>query len=174
MIRSQNEIAAIVRQAARGAGAPPGQAEDLARTALYLVQTREGLDRVAAALLDPFDPVDVQWDRDCIKVRSGPAMMTAPVVRDAFLGGVDSARLDHPAHAPLIRAALAEAGIMVAGDDTDLARISATPPAGTVTGPVDVPNTIWSVFATFAARTFVPETDASRITGAGAGLTDND
>ena len=33
MIRSQNEIAAIIRQAARGAGAPPGQAEDLARTA---------------------------------------------------------------------------------------------------------------------------------------------
>ena len=174
MIRSQNEIAAIIRQAARGAGAPPGQAEDLARTALYLVQTGQGLERVAASLRDPFDPVDVQWDHDCIKVRSGPAMMIAPVVRDAFLGGVDSARLDHPAHAPLIRAALAEAGIMVAGDDTDLARIDAAPPVGTVTGQVDVPETLWSIFAHFAARTFVPETDASRIAGAGAGLTDND
>lgn len=174
MIRSQNEIAAIIRQAARGAGAPPGQAEDLARTALYLVQSGTDLDCIAAALRDPLDPVDVQWDHDCIKVRSGPAMMTAPIVRDAFLGGVDSARLDHPAHAPLIRAALAEAGIMVAGDDTDLARIDATPPAGTVTGPVDIPDTLWSVFTDFAARTHVPETDASRITGAGAGLSDND
>ena len=174
MIRSQNEIAAIIQKAARGAGAPPGQAEDLARTALYLVQTGAGLESVAAALCDPFDPVDVQWDHDCIKVRSGPAIMIAPVVRDAFLGGVDSARLDHTAHAPLIRAALAEAGIMVAGNDTDLVRISGTPPAGKVVGPVDVPDTLWSVFADFAARTFVPETDASRIAGAGAGLSDND
>ena len=101
-------------------------------------------------------------------------MMVAPVVRDAFLGGVESARLDHPAHAPLIRAALAEAGIMVAGDDTDLARIDGTPPAGWVTGPVDVPDPIWATFADFAASTFVPETDASRIAGAGAGLSDND
>lgn len=174
MIRSQNEIAAIVQKAARGAGAPPGQAEDLSRVALHLVRSGAGLDCVVAALREPQSPLNVQWDSGCIKVRSGPAYMVAPVVRDAFLGGVGSARLDNPAQAPLIHAALAEAGITVIGGDGDLMRAKQPPPLATVTGPVDIPNDQWAVLEQFAARTFVPESDASRIAGAGAGLRDND
>ena len=33
---------------------------------------------------------------------------------------------------------------------------------------------IWQQVASFAALTYVPETDASRLAGAGAGLSDND
>jgi len=32
----------------------------------------------------------------------------------------------------------------------------------------------WQQLETYAALTYVPETDASRLVGAGAGLTDND
>lgn len=174
MIQSQNEIAAIVQKAARGAGAPPGQAEDLARIAVHLVSSGMGLDCVVAALDGPDDPLDVQWDSDCIKVRSGPAYMVAPVVRDAFVGGVTSARLEHPAQSPLIRAALAMEGIGVSGDDTDLTRTDQPPAPATLRGPVDIPDHLWAQLEEFAARTLVPESDASRIAGAGAGLRDND
>lgn len=174
MIRAQNEIAAIVQKAARGAGAPPGQAEDLARIAVHVVNTGRDLDCVVAALDDFDDPLDVQWDSDCIKVRSGPACTVASVVRDAFLSGVTSARLADPAQAPLIRAALDEAGIMVTGDDTDLIRTDHLPAPATVRGPVDIPDHQWVRLETYADRTLVPETDASRIAGAGAGLHDND
>lgn len=174
MIRSHNEIAGMVQKAARGAGAPPGQAEDLARVAVYLVRTGQALDCVANAVAEPFGPIDVQWDSDCIKVKSGPAIMVAPVVRDAFLSGVNNARLDNPKQTTLIGATLAEAGIMVASQGGDLARSIEAPPPASLSGPVDVPDGLWSIFSDFAAKTYVPETDASRNAGAGAGLTDND
>ena len=46
--------------------------------------------------------------------------------------------------------------------------------------PVPVPSRCdvdpmdWQVLGKYAALTYVPETDASRLAGAGAGLTDND
>lgn len=174
MNRSQNEIAGMVQKAARGAGAPPGQAEDLARVAVYLVQTGQGLECVADALAEQVGLIDVQWDSDCIKVKSGSAIMVAPVVRDAFLTGVKSARLDNPKHIAMIRATLAEAGIKAAGEDGDLTRSNDAPAQATVSGPVHIPDKLWAVLVDFAAKTYVPETDSSRISGAGAGLTDND
>lgn len=174
MIRGKAEIDAMVQKAARGAGAPPGQAEDMARIALYLVGIGAGLNCVAAALDDPDDPLDVQWDSDCIKVRSGPAYMVARVVRDAFLGGVTSARLDHRTPVPLLRAALAEAGIGVAGNETDLTRTDRPPAPVTIHGSVDIPDHLWARLETFAARGTVAQGDASRIDGVGTDLRNSD
>ncbi len=41
-------------------------------------------------------------------------------------------------------------------------------------GPVDIADEIWEALSVFAHRTYVPATEASRLKGAGAGLTDND
>lgn len=41
-------------------------------------------------------------------------------------------------------------------------------------GPVDIADEIWEALSGFAHRTYVPATEASRLKGAGAGLTDND
>jgi len=38
----------------------------------------------------------------------------------------------------------------------------------------DVCNTIWQILNDFAYQTYVPATDKSRLSGAGAGLVDND
>ena len=42
------------------------------------------------------------------------------------------------------------------------------------TGAVDIADEIWEALSVFAHRTYVPATEASRLKGAGAGLTDND
>ncbi len=39
---------------------------------------------------------------------------------------------------------------------------------------LEVPDALWAGFERLAARTYVPETEQSRLTGAGAGLLDND
>lgn len=44
----------------------------------------------------------------------------------------------------------------------------------TETGAVDIDDTGWARLSEFAFRSYVPESDASRLSGAGAGLTDND
>lgn len=41
-------------------------------------------------------------------------------------------------------------------------------------GPVDIADEIWEGLSALAHRTYVPATEASRLKGAGAGLTDND
>jgi len=41
-------------------------------------------------------------------------------------------------------------------------------------GPVDIADEIWEALSAFAHRTYVPASEASRLKGAGAGLTDND
>ena len=41
-------------------------------------------------------------------------------------------------------------------------------------GPVDIDDEIWEGLSALAHRTYVPATEASRLKGAGAGLTDND
>lgn len=45
-------------------------------------------------------------------------------------------------------------------------------PAGS--GAVDIDDEIWEALGAFAHRTYVPASEASRLKGAGAGLTDND
>jgi len=40
--------------------------------------------------------------------------------------------------------------------------------------PVDIPDEMWEGLSAFAHRTYVPASEASRLNGAGAGLTDND
>jgi hypothetical protein len=52
-------------------------------------------------------------------------------------------------------------------------------PAGETThrlhpGAVDIADEIWEALSAFAHRTYVPASEASRLKGAGAGLTDND
>jgi hypothetical protein len=41
-------------------------------------------------------------------------------------------------------------------------------------GAVDIAGEIWEALSAFAHRTYVPASEASRLKGAGAGLTDND
>jgi len=41
-------------------------------------------------------------------------------------------------------------------------------------GAVDIADEIWEALSAFAHRTYVPASEASRLKGAGAGLTDND
>ncbi|WP_108881368.1 DUF3726 domain-containing protein [Anderseniella sp. Alg231-50] len=61
----------------------------------------------------------------------------------------------------------------------DRVLIARCEPAGDTThhwhpGAVDIADEIWEALSAFAHRTYVPATEASRLKGAGAGLTDND
>ena len=173
MMRALNEVGAIVRKAALGAGIPVGQADDLARTAVHMAGQRDMLKPVVDALIEPQEAVDVAWGGDRLVIKSGNAAMTAPIVKDGFATGVRQARLCRQAHMPLVIAMLAEAGVQVVSDGSIIKKTGLGAP-DPVMGPVDIPDDIWNAFATLAAKTLVPASEASRAGGAGAGLTDND
>jgi hypothetical protein len=168
-----NEVQGLVQKAARGAGIPVGQAEDLGRIASFLAGTGSSIAPITAALQEPIHAVDVRWADGRVDVIKGPAALIAPIIRDAFAMGCQTAVLNDTAHAPLVGAFLAQSGIAQKWDGKTV-----TPSDTTILTPackaVTIPQTDWQIWLDFAARTYVPQSDASRLGGAGAGLNDND
>jgi hypothetical protein len=180
MICARAEAWALVVKAARGAGVPIGQAEDLAAT--MIIAPVEAWLELPAALSDPMT-LDGPVERDQLiysnarTVMDGPSAIDAALMgQEVYLGGLD---------APLtfvIMCYAAEAststGLEFLFDDEGgiLLRmsLSAAPKRDEAAGHIDVPDQVWGFLNLLAAKTYVPETAASRAKGAGAGLTDND
>lgn len=168
-----NEIGGMVQKAARGAGIPLGQAEDLGRVAVYMAGTGGSISAVTSALKENPATVDIRWNSDAVAVSSGHAALVGPIIRDAFAMGYDTAVLADLNHAPLVGAFLAESGVALRWDGCVLTR-SDTSVLEIRCKPVKIPAVDWAIWGDYAAKTYVPETEASRLGGAGAGLTDND
>ncbi len=169
---SLNEVQSTVLKAARGAGLPLGQAEDLARVASYLMGIRGEAAVITRALQEPVTEVQARW-QDSHVTLSGSAAMIAPVICDAFRMGYDSVTFAKADHSAYIGAAMAVQGVPLWWEGCTIRRgDSEVLPAKP--GPVTVPAQDWDVWMGLAAKTYVPESETSRSTGAGAGLTDND
>jgi hypothetical protein len=173
LMRSLGEIGSMVQKAARGAGIPLGQAEDLGRIAIYIAGTKGDVSLITQALQEPLDSADVRWNAGSIQIEAGAAAIIGPIVRDAFHMGVEKAVLADRSQAPLIIAILGQSGIATIFNDGTIERAAPATPL-TPKGPAAVPKDDWSIWQTLAAKTHVPQSDASRAIGAGAGLTDND
>lgn len=172
-MRALNEIGSMVQKAGRGAGIPLGQAQDLGRIAIYLASTGGDVSAITRALQEPATTVDMNWSSEAVSVTSGPAALICAIIRDAFAMGYDTAVLADLDHAPLVGASLAESGVALKWEGRTLTR-SDTTVLQPACKPVIIPAADWDVWEEYAAKTYVAETDASRLAGAGAGLTDND
>ena len=81
----------------------------------------------------------------------------------------------HPVQAVIAWQDLSAAGVRVKLEcNVDAALLDAMCSPKKVVGPFDVDESLWSAFAQYAAKMLVPESEASRLAGAGAGLSDND
>lgn len=216
MAFSLNEIEAMGKRAARGAGLSWGLAEEAGKAARWLSahdlpgpeELAEILTRNDGKTYDDLAPVSVEgvWrarsDRLCPLV-SGSALCDRAIEivagREIELGPTAQPLLLAPyaaAAAEMTGAALelcwtgvvmvfTPDGISIVGDGAALTAPSAegvrcrrieaaeiVPPTGAPGRAVDAET--WSRLSTFAHRTLAPATEASRIAGAGAGLTDDD
>ena len=169
---SVNEVASTALKAARGAGLPQGQAEDLARVAAYLVGIRGDVAVITAALQEPMRAVQATWDGNHLTI-SGSAAMIAPVICDAFRMGSARVTFADLRHSPYIAAALAADGVPLWYEGRSIRR-GDSEVLPVKPGPVAVPQADWDIWLALAAKTYVPDSAASRLAGAGAGLTDND
>lgn len=174
MKRSLNEISGMVAKAARGAGVPLGHCDDIGAAAAHLAATDPlRLDCVIGALSGPHVPVDM----DGARFRNARAAMAGPIAIDAILAGAEEVTLENIDAPRLVLAMCAARGVAVAqrSEGTDLIlnakNEAVTPPAAS---SVTVSDLSWDQLSTLAAKTYVPATEASRLAGAGAGLTDND
>lgn len=178
MKRSLNELCGMVLKAARGAGVPLGHCEDLAAVAGYLAATDAvALECLRDALAGPFDGVLGQSADGQLRITQGAVVMVGPYCVDGFQAGCTQIQIDNCPEPRLIFAYCAAAGLGVShefdGDTLILTRVDEAP-AVPAAAPVTVAQSLWEYLNGLASKTYVPATEASRLAGAGAGLTDND
>jgi hypothetical protein len=169
MNMSSNELQMAVLKACRGIGLPVAQAQDVAAA---IAISPWALKQLLSHLAQPTTPARFEFS-------AGVDAQNACILRD-FSTCADAARLGV---SPVVLRELSLCDVIEA---MALYRgVSATVHAGGVLltaeeRPVPVPSRCdvdpmdWQVLGKYAALTYVPETDASRLAGAGAGLTDND
>lgn len=139
-------------------GLPLGVAEDIAAAAPLILEV-ESVNETLAALL-----------RD---MESGAVSEVIEAIDQALTDG--SADLeDRMAVRPLVAAARykAQRGLVIR--DGRLIAKDAEEVAKTIPPRRMLEDRIWNDLQSFAARTYVPASEASRLKGAGAGLSDND
>lgn len=166
MILSANEMVALATKAARGAGAPAQQAADFGNAALCHFQMGRAPQHLRGAL-------------DALPTGS---ILNVPLAITRIMESAEEAEavgvltLDAPTdllHSYLealpfaVKTEPASAGLAVS-----ISLETPTPPALAVR--ITLPGGLAGRMTELAARLLVPDTAASRASGAGAGLTDND
>lgn len=163
MICSANEVMTLATKAARGGGAPPAQATQFGGAALaHLIAARTISDLSNALIELPMGPI-----------------ITHPLrIQELFEAVKETSVPAHVPYSDLLRSYLEalpyDAKVISEGDRLRI-RLSNTmrqhaPPVSRFR----LPQNLFAQMQTLAARTLVPDTAASRQSGAGAGLTDND
>lgn len=173
MSYSINEIQTLAQKAARGAGFPPAQAESFGRAAVVHLATGGAAQPLLDALRNPNDSPVIRLPLLMDDVLRAARVLGEGITLSLQAGDGDLApsytrmlpievRDIHVEHVPD-----APARLHVRAD----ARIRATPK---LPARIMVPAELIEKLTDLAARTYVPATDASRQSGAGAGLNDND
>ena len=166
MMVSANEVLTLGTKAARGGGAPPAQAADFGRAALcHLINHRPPTalsDALDALPGGPILSLPLVLAQVIEKAEGEVAAADVPVMDDADL------MLSYAQSQPF------EAVARIEGDKLNLFLTLTTPNKMQPVARVSLPDELFQQMLTLAAQILVPESDASRLSGAGAGLTDND
>ena len=162
MSRSSNEVMGLAAKAARGAGAPPAQAAQFGAAAAAHLGARREIDVLVAALSVLPDGPIMTLPLDIARI--------AETAQDGLATGVVAAD-----DVPLVASYVAALPYLAWLGQRGTLALDLTKPAkrGTVQR-IDLPDAIYREWCGLAARLLVPESDASRLSGAGAGLSDND
>jgi len=195
---SRNELTAVLAKAASGTGLPVGVAQDAARAAVWLEEHgEEGVSSLLAALSleDQHQSALVRGVAAVDLAIAEPGRSIAvpeldlPILVAGYAGSaaVDGATVMVTFAADVSATVgpdrLALTGRVPPRSDVTIEAIlppsvpSLSPPltvARPYRGAIDVSDTHWEAASALAAQTYVPATEASRLKGAGAGLTDND
>lgn len=166
MILSANELIALASKAARGAGAPPQQAADFGRAALCHLRTGRAPQHLRAALdALPTGPVlDV------------PVGITRIIERADGAEAVGVFIVDAPTDLLLSYLEALPCAVQAQPSNEGLSVVISleTPAPAASAVRITLPGGLASRMGELAALLLVPDTAASRASGAGAGLTDND
>ena len=158
MIPSVAELQANLMKAARGLGLPLGIAEDIAGAAPFVLAADDPNETLAQLLG---------------QMGNGQIVDIVTAIDQALNEGSAEVEGTLAAHVLVASAGYKAQHLLVMKngwiDAQGTMMITRAHPSRKV-----IDDGLWSTLEGFAARTYVPATEASRLKGAGAGLTDND
>ncbi|WP_299415261.1 hypothetical protein [uncultured Sulfitobacter sp.] len=162
MTRSANEVMGLATKAARGAGAPPAQAAQFGAAVVVYLNAAHPLDVLNSALAalpaGPIMDIPLALARLAEQADDGRA--------SGMITGFDASLLQSYVGALPFAAEFDAAGVT---------RIDLNQPSARGhPHRIDLPDGCYAHWSDLGARLLVPESDASRLAGAGAGLSDND
>lgn len=169
MIVSSNELQMLVLKACRGVGVPMGQSQEVA---VALLESPQALGALLPHLVQPMKPAKFDFSEG-LTVHDASLLRDFSACADAAVLGVWPVRICGLAACDLAHALARSRGLSIAAAAADMVFTGKDAMRPEVSRGAVVPE-IWQQVARFAALTYVPETDASRLGGAGAGLSDND
>ena len=167
---SGNELKMMVLKACRGIGIPVAQAQDVARA---VAASPESLEALLLHLAQPLHEVYFDFSKG-LKIEKICLLRDFSTCVDAVQSETVPVVIKSQVSDPLLvaMAALHAINVAASGADLVLTKGSAETPSFSKRSNVDLND--WTALGKYAALTYVPETEASRLGGAGAGLTDND
>jgi len=179
--RSVAEVQTLLLKAGIGAKLPLGHAQDFAGMSALLMSDPKLFAMAAAALEGPHYSVRSEGTVEHMVIDDACIAMAAPAMTDAFVCGAARVVLHDLDWPQLLWPVLVRAeqiygiGFEISRPDARTVMVSGAlqglKPLGE---PQPVPLEPLAQLEKLAAKTFVPSTAASRQSGAGAGLQDND
>ncbi len=163
---SANEIMTLAAKAARGAGAPPSQAAAFGAAVVCHLRAERPLENVTAALaILPKGPI---LAFPVIVIRMVELSAQNFATGDIKAGRFTDLALSYFDAQPYV------INTSLQGDSIQCQMLMDEPNLPPPTPRITVPDDLVATLQNLAAKLLVPESDASRLSGAGAGLTDND
>ena len=166
---SSNQLKMAVLKACRGIGLPVAQAQEVAAA---IAVSPLALNKLLAHLAKPISSASFDFSSG-LDVRNAFLLRDFSVCADAVGLGALPVILRGVPNCDVTQALAQYHGVSAVIHNEDLHMAPHQYPAQK-TERCKVDPGDWQRLGVYAALTYVPETDASRLAGAGAGLTDND
>ena len=166
---SSNELKMAVLKACRGIGLPIAQAQEVAAA---VAASPKAIPDFLKYLSEPLQRADFDFSNG-VEIKNANILRDFAVCADAVISGAPSVVIQDIEKCELIIALAKHRGVMVKTQSSDLS-ISEGIASELLFDRCDIDANDWTAIGQYAALTYVPETDQSRLDGAGAGLSDND
>ena len=166
---SSNELQMAVLKACRGVGLPIAQAQEVAAA---VAASPQAIPDFLKYLSRPSQKADFDF-KNGLEVKNANILRDFFVCADAVIYGASPVIIRDINKCELIIALGKYRRVRINKKSNDLS-ISKGPASELLFERCNVDTKDWTAMGQYAALTYVPETDQSRLDGAGAGLNDND
>ena len=166
---SSNELQMAVLKACRGVGLPIAQAQEVAAA---VAASPQAIPDFLKYLSQPLQRAYFDFTNG-IEVKNANILRDFAVCADAAISGAPSVVIQDIEKSELIIALAKHRGVVVNTQSKDLSITDGTG-SKLLFERCEIDANDWTAIGRYAALTYVPETDQSRLDGAGAGLSDND